>query len=173
MTVSAPEKRMRRWGTSPFVDGPRRLIDEPLTTVEHGPENNRRSSGDSFAYRLTGSRAVIPQRFISRRSIPCSAVGSRPSVQTGRSSARQTVAHASLEEEVWVPPMDEVAWTWRQVACFLVVLLLFSSITYIYAQGAAAFFQNLNQPFSPGSEWEALASSNTPIPAFPLNSQFP
>jgi hypothetical protein len=116
---------------------------------------------------------MIPQRFISRRSIPGSAVGSRPSVQTGRSSARQTVAHASLEEEVWVPPMDEAARGWRQVACFLVVLLLFSSIACFYAQGAAAFLQNLNQPSSPGSEWDALGSGNMPIPVFPFDAQFP
>jgi hypothetical protein len=69
--------------------------------------------------------------------------------------------------------VDDADWGRQQVACFLAVLLVIASMAYISAQKAAAFLQTFNQPVSRGSEWEALASRNEPIPTLPLNWQFP
>ena len=69
--------------------------------------------------------------------------------------------------------VDDAAWGWRHVACFLVVLLVVPSLAYLYAQGAAALLQTFNDPVSLGSEWEALASRNVPIPSLPRDWPFP
>jgi hypothetical protein len=117
---------------------------------------------------------MITHRFISLHPIRYSSCGGRLKVRTGRCRcARRSEAVDSLAEEAWLPRVDDAAWGWRQEACFLAVLLVMASMTCIFAQGAAAFLQTFNQPVSRGSEWEALASRNGPIPTLPLNWQFP
>ena len=117
---------------------------------------------------------MITHRFIGLRPIPHSAVGGRLRVRTGRCRcARHRKAADSLAEEAWPPRVDDASWGWRQVACFLVVLLVIGSMTYIYSQRTAAFLQTFNQPVPLGSEWKALASRNGPMPSLPLNWQFP
>lgn len=117
---------------------------------------------------------MITHRFISLRPIRYSSGGGGLRVRTGRCGCarRSEVADATVAE-AWLPRADDVAWGWQHVACFLAVLLVVASMAYIYAQVTAAFLQTFNQPVSLGSEWEAMASRNVPIPSLPRNWQVP
>ena len=117
---------------------------------------------------------MITHRFISLDPIRYSSCGGRLTVRTGRRRcARRSEAADALVEEAWLPRAGDVAWDWQHVACFLAVLLVAASMAYLYAQGAAALLQTFNHPVSLGSEWEALASRNVPIPSLPRDWPFP
>ena len=152
------------------------MTHEDLLFIKTSIAPNHRHGGslDSLVHRLPGSQSMITHRFISLRPIRPSAACGRLRVRTGRCGcARPIEPDLARAEPRRLPGVDDAAWGWRQLGCFLVVLLVTASITYIYAQEAAAFLQTFNQPVSLGSDWEALASRNGPIPTLPLNWQFP
>lgn len=117
---------------------------------------------------------MITQRFLGLRPIAYGSFGGRLTVGTGRYlSPRRSEAAHSLAKKVCLPRVEDATSGWRQKARVLAFLLVITSMIWILAQGASAFFQAFNRPLSRGSEWEALASRNVPIPALLLDWQFP
>ncbi len=152
------------------------MTHENLLFIETSiaPHHLRGGLRDSLEHRLPGGQFMITDRFISLRPIRHSSCAGRLTVRTAMGGClRHRQAACSLAEEAFHLRADDIAWGWRQVACFLVVLLVAASMTYLYAQMAAAFLQNFNQPVSLGSEWEALASRNGPITSLPRDWPFP
>lgn len=116
---------------------------------------------------------MITQRFLGLHPKPYSSFYGRLTVRTGGCrSERRSEAANSLAEEACLPRLEDAAWSWRQKACFLAFLLALFALTWILGQGTTAFFQAFDRPVSRGSEWEALASINVPIPPLPLDWQF-
>lgn len=113
---------------------------------------------------------MITHRFVDLLPSGASAGPGRLTLRPGKcSSARHREAADPLAEEASLPLVEEPARGWRQVVSRLVFLLVIASVTYLYVQGAAAFYRTFNQPISLGSEWDALASVNRSIPSSPFN----